>query len=589
MTHVFPGDDIATLELEVSAPDGAVERRVETLLSVLHKAFSAVRMYTPDHPAVYDSVQRLSEGFEDFFDVEEEMRIELSESEIAFHGKTVYREAKTRGSLLFMLFNDGVRTLQFENGLTREEITEFLEALRTNVALPQEERDIVSLFWARGFDHIHYFAVEEIPDQENKSVDRALAELETQEEPLDRTGVTEKSDERQPWIQYLREEGGASEPPSDIPVLAQLKAYKQEEIEGLLETLSRGRGFDAEGELVQIILDILLLEEDLDRSLPVLTLIEELLNELLARCDFVSVNRLITGLRHILEEAPSGPLGQHAEAMLRRFSGGEMLDPLRLGLRGECSYEPTDLYTFVTLLQPTGISPICSVLEEMTESQARGAICEGLEFLARGQTSRLARPLAVASERVGRDIVAVLGEIGDEDALTILATCTTHPDSGIRREAVMALRTVGTQEAQKTLTEFLSDQDAPVRTAAAEGLAASNTCCDIMPLMEIVHQRSFIRRSFREKRALLSVLGRVGSEQSLQVLETLLRKKSVLHRKRCDETRICAALALGGARSVRACRLLERFCRDSSPGVRRACDQAVLSARMQLRRVEHDQ
>lgn len=580
MSRVATEDPSTTSELEVKRPEGAVERCVKGLILHLYKAFSAMRMYAPNHPALHDSLQLLFNSFDQFFDVHHLLRIDLTESEMLFHGQPVYREEEKGQSLIFMLFNDGVREIRFEKGLTREEIEGFLQALKINSGLPQEERDIVSLFWVRDFDHIHYFAVEEIPDQEIESVDRALCELESQESVFDSIQAADEVEERS---QSYRTGG----PPFDSTILSRLKAYDHEEVEGLLETLSRGRSFDAEAELVSIIFDVLHLEEETDRYLPPLKLLEEYSDELLARCAFGPINRIIRGLRALVEnhETGSPQLGRCAEAVLRKFSGEEKMNLLRVGLHGRFSYEPRELRTFVTLLRPTAIGPICSLLNEIGDSKVREAICQGLEILAKGHVSRLARPVETGPERVAKEIVTVLGRIGDE-ALEILKTCVNHGHKVVRGEAVRALRAIGSPGAQRVLIEFLTDKDSAIRVAAAEGLEAFDRHCDIEPLLGIVQRRTFNLRSFREKRALLSVLGRAGSKESTQILEALLNKRGVLHRRRYDETRACAALALGLVNSDTAHRLLERFCHHSSPVVRRACIQALHTARTQHRRQE---
>jgi HEAT repeat protein len=92
---------------------------------------------------------------------------------------------------------------------------------------------------------------------------------------------------------------------------------------------------------------------------------------------------------------------------------------------------------------------------------------------------------------------------------------------------------------------FLQDEDEDVRTAAAESLESLHWPADAASLCEMVRQPSFHRRSLREKRALLSILGRMGTEEGLQILESFLRKKSLFHRQQHEETRRCAELAKG--------------------------------------------
>ena len=577
MSHVTPQHTTDASEAIAAKPDGTLERSVEVLIFLFYKAFSAMRMYARNHPAIHEVLQQLYKSIDEFFEDEDVLRIDLTESEMIFNGCSVYREEEKRGSLIFMLFNDGIREIQFERGLTHEEILQFLEALKVNSGLPQDERDIVSLFWSKSFDHIRYFAVDEIPDQEIECVDKALVEMESRGLTLDSAGESNDDDRTEFRSQQLEVDIRAEERSSHSRMIAQLKSYNQEEIESLLEAVRRGRCFEPKLEFIRLVFDIFYLEDEEQRYLPVLKLLETYADELLTRCAFEPVHHIMNNLKAFLENERSQyhPLRQHIEALLRKYSTEEKICLLRRGLKGQFSFEPEDLCEFVRLLHPTAIGPVCSLLGEIEDQNVRKTLCEGLEVLAKGQTSRLTQPLRAASVSVAKDIIAVLGKIRDERAVELLRTCVHHSHTTVREEAIKALRTFGTPQAQEALMEFLMDEDPAVRIGAAEGLAAFDPCCHIRPIFDIVQKKTFGKRSFREKKALLSVLGKIGSQEGIHILEALLSKRGLFYRKRQDETRICAALALGNVHSGTARNILERFSRDSSSAVREACIQAL--------------
>ena len=156
----------------------------------------------------------------------------------------------------------------------------------------------------------------------------------------------------------------------------------------------------------------------------------------------------------------------------------------------------------------------------------------------------------------------------------MLRTCVTHRHKAVQKEAIFSLQKIGTPQAQRILMECLTNEDPNVRVEAAEALEALNSYCDIEPILDIVRHRTFHSRSIREKKALLSVLGKVCTEQSSHILEMLLHKRSLWYRKRFRETRACAALALGALNPDAAQRLLNQSCGGLSPAVRRICIQA---------------
>ena len=570
-------------KLDITKSVEAVEMSVEVLIFLIFKAFAAMRTYRCEHPIFKNALQHLTQTFDEFFEAHDQLKIELSESEILFQGQAVYQEAEKRGSLIFMLFNEGVREIRFEKELTHEEIREFLDALKTNAELPHEGRDIVSLLWSKDFRHIHYFAFDEIPDQEVDYVDKGISELECNGSVIDFMDTTSICNDVKSEMEKSESETGQTTPLFKSPILPDMKMLDNDCLEDLVKDLNRGDSFDTQGELIHIIFDVLRLEENVDRALPILKLLEDYSDELLNKGALAQMNRIIQALRDLVHhwKTISSPSAQYAESVLRKFSEQEKLTVLQEGLRDVSTISTEDLRTFVTLLHPIAIGPICTFLGEIEDPKLRGAICLGLQILAKGETSLLAEPLRTATEMAAKDIVAVLGRIGDESAIQILRTCVNHSNASVREETIRALRTMNYPQTQQVFIQFLRDDDPAIRTAAAEGLETFDTYCDIDPVLDIVKLKKFNKRSFREKKALLSVLGKDSSSKSIGLLQRLLSKKNLLNRKKYDEMRVCAALALGKANSKIARDLLERFSLDSSPAVRKVCLQATRTERSQ--------
>ncbi|UCE18340.1 MAG: HEAT repeat domain-containing protein [Gemmatimonadota bacterium] len=580
MSNIVAEKPVPASQLKVKKQVGAVELSVEVLIFLLYKAFSAMRTYTPDHPLFQNTLLNLNKTFDEFFEVYDQLDIRLTESEIVFQGESIYREEDKRSSLIFMLFNDGIREIRFEKGLTYQEIRGFLEALKINAGLPQTERDIVSLFWARDFDHIHYYAIDEIPDQEIESVEHALSDFDSQKSVFDSQDETDAVLERRSGIEECLSDFDLKEQRLNSMILSRLKAFKDEEIEDLLGVLKHGKCFNAEEELVAIIFDVLRLEDDEDRYMPVFKLMEEYSDELLTKCVYAPLNVIIKQLSKFSEEHERSfpSKARFAEVLLRGFSEGEKMNLFRFGLKAQLPCESHDLCTFVAELRPTAIGSICFLLEEIKSSKIRATICQGLETLAREQAPRLIRPIENASETVARQLVSVLGKTGDENGPELLQTFRKHNLKGVREETILALKHIANEKAQKVLIDFLTDKDHEVRALAAESLESISDGHNIEPLLDVIRRKTFHARRFREKKALLSILGSVGSQQCVQILEAFMKKKFVIHRKRHSETRICAALALGPHYSDITYHLLNKYSHDSSYLIKSACMTALQEA-----------
>jgi len=490
-TKTLETKPVLSLKKEV----GPIEMSVEILIFLFFKAFSAMRTYSSEHPLFQNSLQHLSQTFDEFFEAQDTLLLELTESEIFFNGQGVYQEEEKRGSIIFMLFHDGVREIRFEKGLTADEIKELLEAFKVNADLPQEERDIVSLLWSKDFDHIHYFAFDEIPDQAVDYVDQGIARLENNAPEIDPTDVAAMAGEVQAQMESRGAENTQLASSIKPAILSQLMAKSQDAIEDLLESLSEEKNFDPESELLGIIFDILHLEENTDRSQSVLKLLENYSDDLLARGDFAQVNKILQGLHMFFDlgKTDAVPLTRHVDEMLNRFAE-EKIHALRKTLTEGTMAQTNELRSFIALLRPIAIDPVCDLLEDVSGPKIRSILCQGLETLARGQTSRLGQLLESASEPVAKEIVSVLGKIGDDSATAILKKCVDHPSAAVRDEAIRALRSISTLEARDAMVLFITDEDSAIRTAAAEGVENCEVPCHADPILPIVREKTFFKQ-----------------------------------------------------------------------------------------------
>ena len=129
--------------------------------------------------------------------------------------------------------------------------------------------------------------------------------------------------------------------------------------------------------------------------------------------------------------------------------------------------------------------------------------------------------------------------------------------------------------------EFLTDQESEVRTQAALSLDHLGNC---EPIIKLVQSRSFRKRDFREKQAFLELLARCKTEQSIPILEKLLRKRRWFFPQSTTETRTAAVYTLGTLSTSSALKLLDEFSRDPAKPVRKACFSSLQRAQEQRER-----
>jgi HEAT repeat protein len=144
-------------------------------------------------------------------------------------------------------------------------------------------------------------------------------------------------------------------------------------------------------------------------------------------------------------------------------------------------------------------------------------------------------------------------------------------DSELRFDALQALRKIGGKEANAIFIDLLNDADADVRAAAARNIDLDGELTSMETILKMIEQKNFEKRSMVEKKALLEYLGASRSEDGLEALKKLLKRRSLFFRQRATETRICAAYGLEKCATEEALEALREQSRARNRRVRETC------------------
>jgi HEAT repeat protein len=231
----------------------------------------------------------------------------------------------------------------------------------------------------------------------------------------------------------------------------------------------------------------------------------------------------------------------------------------------------------VEILSRTSVPQVVQDLAE-EESRPRRARLIGLlkEIAARSW-----RPLLAVLDDprwyVVRNVVSILGEVADDEALPEMLRASCHHDARVRKEAVRALARFGAPESERRILSALADGDRRVRIAAVHALSAlqGNDASDaLVKLCEKSPPYQAVTEEVRQE-AILG-LARSGSSEAYAVLARLLGKKGILGRGETVEVRVAAARALGSVGTPDAIALLAELARkDSRERVREAAALAL--------------
>jgi len=163
---------------------------------------------------------------------------------------------------------------------------------------------------------------------------------------------------------------------------------------------------------------------------------------------------------------------------------------------------------------------------------------------------------------VVRNGVALLGELGGEDAVTHLTATLANEDNRVRREAVLSLAKVGGRDAELLVLGMLEDADPDVRAKTCRAVGVLKPARGFRPLLGLLKDESLDVQV-----ECLQALGRIGDSAALPAIE----KRAIggiLSRRPSREVRIAAFRALAGIGTIGAMKALRKGAKDPDEGVR---------------------
>lgn len=539
------------LEEEENLKRDPVEaRKAKEVVLFFEKTFSIMKLYPPENLSVKNSIRSFGRRIEEFLDQYEELRIGIKDFSFSFEGETIFRDEEKRRSLPFLFFKDGVRELCFHEGLDTEELQDFLETIKRDSDLPPGDSDIVNSLWEKDFAHIRYFAPDEFLESDigrengeaGLKIDRGeLSSGVIELTPEDRKETYERSLALRLHLDKDKEEDRI-EPPSILAAVSEMATISEGNITEIESMLSTDREGSRAAELVTLLFEILFLEDEHDQFLGTLDILDQCHQELVHKADFAQAVSL---LNHVLDlgETLSSQSEEKKKLLYRIPNKAKQRSSLsslkQLFLEGRI-VDFDSFFQYLKVLGPDTVSLVGDIWEESEDSVLRLKALNLLKELGQQDINSLVSIAHDNRVSLTKEIIAIMGRIGNRKVVPHLEHFAGHQDKAIRLETVQSLRKIDDEAANKTLLKFLSDEDREVRTVAAMNLDCFGDKTALETVMELALKKDFKKKSKIEKKALLHFLARTQSDEVYPLFRSILKKSSILSRSRQNETRLCA-------------------------------------------------
>ena len=535
---------------------------------VLVKTIKATRMYLPNNPIYQKFRDELRDKFEVYFKDEELLSFMVNRFELTFLGQQVYQNPDKEDNIALMFFKDGIREFCFHRGITPEEIDGFIDILKFDVKARELDDDLVTLLWEKDFQYITYTVTDEATDEEAAEEDTLLS---FEDEPeqirlLDelRARAADAGTDARPDI------SGDEGPAQDAAVHGSFAL--DDEYEAIRGSFKPPDDLQLLTELTDIFYEILLTETEFERFEMVSDSLAKALEIFVARGDIAFATILVMKVQELMGHPRLEPAWKRkleeiislacSEALIKKV--GEFISQ-----GGQDAMEAAGSY--LSQLDQRALGPTVGLLESIENRKARKAVCDIVMSQSGGNGKLLVPFLTNRPWYVVRNVVMVLGWVGDQETVPAIGAVFANADPKLRREVVVALASIKGKKAEEVLAEAIPDPDRTVRILAARSLLELSPEQAFDRLMALAARKDFAEREFEEKKEVYEIIGRAGGERAVQFFREQFRKKGIFKSQKRDRARACAAYGLAASGGEEAYSLLQSEIDSKSKAVRTAC------------------
>jgi HEAT repeat protein len=220
------------------------------------------------------------------------------------------------------------------------------------------------------------------------------------------------------------------------------------------------------------------------------------------------------------------------------------------------------------------------LIERLAEEESRShraRLVTLLKEMGKGSSTPFVSRLEDSRWFLVRNVVGILGDIGDPGVLPQLRKVATHNDPRVRREVVRTFARLSEPECEDLIVAALADEDRGVQITAINALATLQGDRALRVLRDIAGKAGPYQSVAPEVRqeAIMS-LGKLALPAAFPVLSGIVSRKGFLGHSESTEIRVAAARALGGLGTPQAIALLKELAqKDPRQQVREAAQEGL--------------
>ncbi|MBI3805737.1 MAG: HEAT repeat domain-containing protein [Nitrospirae bacterium] len=554
--------------------EGALDKEelksVKEIIQSLTKTSKTVQIYLPNNQIHQKFISELFDRLSQHLSTFGMLRLRIKQFELLWAGQPVYENANRLESLAFKLFIDGLRELSFHPGIEKEEVILFLEVIGNRGGEETKDDDVVTLLWERHLVHIKYLVVDDLQGDFQAEECKEMQTVAPSPDRLKEVFIQEAAPVSPRMV--LSAPKGV-----EIPSL-HIFRLTEEEIRKIKGEVQEEEDLDVVAELEGILFDILRIERDPVLFAEILGIIDQIFEGLLIKGDFRHAQTILEFFEEMRD--PSKGLSpvlieQIEKAKIEAVSSKKVMT--LEGMLDECEPERLEaFYSFLLLFDPQAVPPLVELLGTLNKMKPRRVLCEALIKIGAGQVDFLISKLEDDRWYLVRNLIYILGKIGDRRVLKSFPRLIHHKDAKIRKELLHVLETIEDPKTTDLLLKMVADPELSNRLFAVRALAKRKARPALEPLIGMLSSKEFEVKELQEKKEIFDAVARIGGDEVVPRVQRFLKTGwSLFKNAHVEEMGLCAASALQRIGTPPAVEALREGSVSKSKVIRDACIKSL--------------
>lgn len=556
---------------------------VEKIISGLDKNIRSKKLYASNNPTLIRHREELQKALNLFLEQQPSLKLIVDPFEILVDGEVVYQNDKRQENFAFKLFNDGIRSITFLNGISPPELDGFFAALIQTQKHDEEESytDTVSALWEKEFEHIKYAIadtlVSDLPEEGEKSTDEKLLEITSPTlEHYHGTGETSRADDDDDFYQAMNVtinpvSVGKMFQDKTVLDVAELTKIKQD----ILECEKPERLLL---DFVDMVLAVLMEEHDKDSFMKFIEYLGQALENTLMQ-NQLNLSRVLMELIRKFPVKPVPVLVAHPSAMkdvLNQLWTPHRLQLLLLAINHAPENMFEDIETLLTHLSSPAGSYVFQNLSSIADLSRKKTACRGLVRLQGAEIHSQINSWIFSKDleqaRLGLYILSLLKS---EHIVEYIPKLIQHPDPTIKKEGLSLLKKCSGSKTNEILLGLLSDKDADLRMTALRILSGVKDKEMIQKIGATILSSQFHQLPLNERRAYFLTIAKMAGDDILPFLQGIFETRDWFGNQTLKELSICASFALVTINSDKSKLLIKNILEHGNKSARQALESVI--------------